>query len=71
MMAKVDAPCRILIRQLQTPLLELRLENATLLSKTPSKEFLVELQPGQSVVRLRPRTFWEMVARTLTRADAG
>lgn len=61
MSADLDAPCRITLRQFQTPLLKLDLDNAWLLSTEPSQEFAIELQPGASSVRLRPRSLGEML----------
>jgi hypothetical protein len=62
----VEAPCRITLRQFQTPLLDLQLTNAELQSTVPAEKWIIELQPGHSVVRLRQRGLWEMVAWVLT-----
>jgi hypothetical protein len=69
MTADSDVPCRVILRQYQTPLVAVTLENARLLSQSPAPEYSIELQPGHSSVRLRPRHFWEVLRRNLTRAS--
>jgi hypothetical protein len=59
--ADLTEPCRISVAQYQTPLLAIELENAELVSPTPSIAVLIELHPGHSSVRIRPKTFWEML----------
>ncbi len=55
----VESPCQISVRQFQTPLLQLDLSNAQLVSTAPSQTFVIDLLPGLSGVRLRQRSFWE------------
>lgn len=62
--ADLDAPCRISLRQVQTPILSLELQNAAVLSHSPAETYEIELQPGHSAVTLRPHTFWELVKNT-------
>lgn len=64
--ADLDEPCRISLRQFQTPLLELELTNADLQSAIPSQKYVIELAQGRSSVRLRQRGLWEMFHWVLT-----
>jgi hypothetical protein len=59
--ADVSGPCHISIRQFQTPLLAIDLQNASLESRSPAQTIEVLLNSGPSAVRIHPRGFWEMV----------
>jgi hypothetical protein len=61
--ANLDAPCRVSIRQFQTPLLAIEVENGEVLSPTPADEIVVELNAGPSSVRIRERSFLELLSQ--------
>lgn len=61
--ANLDAPCEVTISQFQTPLLAIEVQNGAVLSPTPNDAIVVELKPGSSWVRVRPRSFWELLRR--------